>query len=165
MRCTSLVRCSWLGFVVITSESQPSSLASQCNRGFTSATLLVIAGLHLAWGFGSSFPFPDRATLADSVVGGSDVPSRSACLSVGGALIVGSALIGDGLPLPHRFRARALRVMAAVLGIRGILGLFNKTSLVSPGSDSPRFQRLDRTMYAPLCVILAIDALLCSREP
>ena len=150
---------------MITSESQPSSLASQRTRGFTSATLLVIAGLHVAWGFGSSFPFGDRATLADSVVGGNDVPRRSACLAVGGVLIVGSALFGDWLPLPHRFRAWGLRLMAAVLGIRGILGLFKKTALVAPGSDSPRFQRLDRTMYAPLCVILAIGALLSSREP
>jgi hypothetical protein len=161
---TSVVGGGGLGFFVITSSSRQASLVSQCNRGLTSAALLTIAGLHVAWGFGSSFPFRDRVTLADCVVGGDDVPSRSACLAVGAALTTASALAADWLPLPRHVRTRGLRVMAAVLGIRGVLGLFNKTALVSPGSDSPRFQRLDRTVYAPLCVILAIEALFCSRE-
>jgi hypothetical protein len=149
---------------MITNTSRPSSLASRCNRGFISVVLLAIAGLHVAWGFGSSFPFRDRATLGDCVVGGDEVPSRSACLAVGAALTAGSALAADWLALPRRLRTRGLHVMSAVLGIRGILGLVNKTELVSPGSNSQRFQRLDRTMYAPLCLVLTINALLCSRE-
>jgi Protein of unknown function (DUF3995) len=119
----------------------------------------------VAWGFESSFPFRDRATLADCVVGSDEVPSRSACLAVGALLTAGAALAADWLPLPHRVRAKGLRAMAAVLGIRGVLGLINKTALVAPGSTSPRFQRLDRTRYAPLCLVLAINALISSREP
>ncbi len=31
--------------------------------------LLAAAGLHVAWGRGSAFPAPDRATLAEAVIG------------------------------------------------------------------------------------------------
>jgi len=35
----------------------------------TAITLFAIAGLHVAWGLGSSFPFQNREELADSVWG------------------------------------------------------------------------------------------------
>jgi hypothetical protein len=33
-----------------------------------------------------------------------------------------------------------------------------RTDLVSPGSISPRFRRLDRRYYSPLCLALAMAA-------
>ena len=53
--------------------------------------------------------------------------------------------------------------MAGVLGLRGGLGLFGKTDLVSPGSNSERFLRLDRRIYAPLCIALSLGSLAASR--
>jgi hypothetical protein len=45
--------------------------------------------------------------------------------------------------------------VVAVLGVRGGLGLAGQTRLVSPSSRSARFARLDRRVYAPLCLTLA----------
>jgi hypothetical protein len=36
-----------------------------------------------------------------------------------------------------------------------MLGLAGRTRLVSPSSASPRFIRLDRRVYSPLCLALA----------
>ncbi len=147
--------------------SVPSSTASMsCRwiRELTSGVLLALAGLHVAWGFGSSFLFRDRVTLADAVTGTDEVPTRCACFTVAAILAVGSALAADGQRLPRTLRSRGLRAMAAVLGMRGVVGLLNKTSLICPGSDSTTFQRRDRTWYAPLSVCLACGALFSARR-
>ena len=47
----------------------------------------------------------------------------------------------------------------AVLCLRGSLGLGGRTDILSPGSASQRFRRLDRTIYSPLCLGLAALAL------
>lgn len=48
----------------------------------TAGVLLTAAGLHVAWGAGSSFPFRSTAELTENVVGSPHPPSRSACFSV-----------------------------------------------------------------------------------
>jgi Protein of unknown function (DUF3995) len=121
----------------------------------TVTALLAIAGLHVAWGLGASFPFPDRNQLADSVVGTDTVPSPTACLTVASLLVVAAALVARFLPLPTRLRAIALRVVTGVLATRGVAGAMGRTSTLSPGSDSPAFQRLDKRLYSPLCLWLA----------
>jgi hypothetical protein len=128
-------------------------------KHLTAATLAAIAGLHVAWGRGSPFPFSDRDQLADAVVGTRRVPSPSACYAVAGALGAAAGLV-QGVPtLPHELRRLGLLGVAGVLGLRGVLGLAGRTDLVSPGSDSGRFRRLDRRLYAPLCVALALGVL------
>jgi len=128
-------------------------------KHLTAGTLVVIAGLHVAWGWGSPFPFADRDQLADAVVGARRVPSSSACYAVAGALGAAAALV-QGVPrLAPRPRRVGLLGVAGVLGLRGVLGLAGRTGLASPGSESPRFRRLDRRLYAPLCVALALGAL------
>lgn len=119
------------------------------------AALAGIAGLHVAWGLGSSFPFASRDELADAVVGTPDVPPPAACYAVAGALVAASALTAD-LPIaPRRVRRLGRAGVAAVLGARGIMGLAGRTDLAAPGSSSPRFRRLDRRCFAPLCLLLA----------
>jgi len=128
-------------------------------RSATATTLAGIGGVHFAWGLGSSFPFKTRDELADAVIGSATVPPPAACYAVAGALAVASKFV-VGVPLgPVGFRRVAITTVAAALGARGALGLSGLTNLVSPGSESERFRRLDRRYYSPLCLVLAAGAL------
>jgi len=126
--------------------------------------LAAIAGLHVAWGLGSSWPLPDRVALAETVAGQRTVPGPVACLSVGTALGASAALV-SGRPRrwPALSRVGAVGV-AGVLGTRGLIGLAGRTELLSPGSNAPRFQRMDRQVYSPLCLALAAGSALAARR-
>jgi hypothetical protein len=115
----------------------------------------ALAVLHLWWATGSAWPLADQATLADTVAGRATLPSPAACLGVAAALSTASALVA-GRPRPGSplQRGGAMGVVA-VLSVRGALGLAGRTDLVAPGSSSPRFRRLDRRYYAPLCLAIA----------
>jgi Protein of unknown function (DUF3995) len=120
--------------------------------------LAGIGGVHVAWGFGSSFPFESHAELADAVIGADAVPPPSACHAVGLALFMASSLVADVPIVPRRLRPIGRRVFAAMLGVRGLVGVFGRTELLSPGSASARFRSLDRRFYSPLCLVLAAGA-------
>ncbi|MEU6998955.1 DUF3995 domain-containing protein [Nonomuraea sp. NPDC046570] len=130
----------------------------RATAGVSAATLTTLAGLHVAWGLGSSWPLPDRESLADAVAGTTSLPGRGACFAVAGALGT-AALLVTGRPrrTPALSRIGAAGV-AGVLALRGAAGLSGRTDLLSPGSDSPRFRRLDRIAYSPLCLALAASA-------
>jgi hypothetical protein len=125
------------------------------------AGLAGIAGVHVAWAAGSSWPLADRAALADAVIGrrGGQVPSPAACLLVAGLLATAAALVGGegsrGSP-PRRIGAGAV---VGILAARAGCGLAGRTDILSPGSCSPRFRELDRRIYSPLCLALATLAL------
>jgi hypothetical protein len=121
----------------------------------TATALFVIAGIHVVWALGSSFPFRTRDELADSVVGTKEVPSSAACMAVASALVAAALVVGGVVPMPGRFRGLALRVISATLATRGVAGAMGRTSTLSPGSDSPTFNRLDKRIYSPLCLWLA----------
>jgi uncharacterized protein DUF3995 len=127
----------------------------QSKGALTATALLAIAGLHVTWGLGSSFPFRSREELADSVVGSSEVPPLGACMAVAAALAFAAVLVVGVVPLPKVPRTIALRTVASILLTRGVAGALGRTSALSPGSDSPAFQRLDKKIYAPLCLWLA----------
>ena len=55
-------------------------------------------------------------------------------------------------------RLAGVRTVAAVLGARAVLGFTGRTEVVSPGSVSARFRRMDRRFYSPLCAALAVGA-------
>ena len=131
----------------------------------TSFALVALAILHFSWGKGSTFPFRDREKLADAVIGSSRVPPPRACFAVAGALTGGAALVANVFPAPVPVRRIDIVIMAAVFGSRGALGLAGTTALVSPGSDSDTFLRLDRRVYSPLCLALAVGSLLSMRRP
>jgi hypothetical protein len=136
------------------------SSARLCTRT-ASVGLLTIAGLHIVWATGSSWPTADRQRLTDTVVGrpGDGFPGPGACVAVAGLLTSAAALV-DGRPQrrPALSRLGALGVVT-VLTTRGGLGLAGCTDLVSPGSDSEAFRRRDRRFYAPLCLALAVLSL------
>jgi hypothetical protein len=130
----------------------------------TAGGLTALAALHLAWAVGSSFPFADRATLADRVIGSDTVPGPTPCVAVATALTIASAAAGGRVAGPSWMRRMMAVGVAAVLGTRGALGLAGRTDLVSPGSDSVAFRRLDRRVYSPVCLLLALGALVSSRR-
>jgi hypothetical protein len=122
-----------------------------------SAGLAAIGALHVVWATGSSWPMRDRRLLTDAVVGseGDQPPPAAACLAVAGLLGTAAALV-DGRPraVPVISRIGAAGVVG-VLATRGALGLAGRTDVVSPGSVSEHFRRLDRRFYSPLCLGLA----------
>jgi hypothetical protein len=107
------------------------------------------------WGFGVSSPFRTREELADSVVGSENAPPLGACLAVASALVLAAVLVARVVPPPTALRGFALRVVVAVLATRGVAGAMGRTSTLSPGSDSPAFERLDKRLNSPLCLWLA----------
>jgi hypothetical protein len=133
-------------------------------RVVTTAALFGIGGLHVMWGRGSAFPFTSRDQLNDTVIGRRSTPSPTACYGVAGLLTTAAALVA-GLPA-RRSRARRIGVcaVAAVLGTRASLGFMGRTDLVSPGSASPKFRRMDKRVYSPLCAALAIGAAISLRD-
>ena len=80
--------------------------------------LAGIGALHVAWGLGSSFPFRDRAALADTVVGSDAVPGRRASLAVAGLLGLAAGLVADVLPVPPTLRRVGVVGVATVLATR-----------------------------------------------
>ena len=129
----------------------------------TAAALIGLAALHVAWGRGSSFPLHDRDDLAEAVVGTSVVPGPLPCFGVAAALLVAASAVQNRPRWPSRLRHLAMTGIAGVLGGRALLGLAGKTSVVSPGSNGARFRRLDRRLYAPLCLGLAAGVLSAGR--
>ncbi len=128
------------------------------SRVATPATLAGIGVLHAMWGRGSTFPFSSRDRLNDTVIGRRATPSPAACYGVAGLLVAASALVA-GLPAPRSgVRRVGVATVAMTLGARAVLGFSGKTDLVSPGSASARFRRMDRRVYSPLCLALAIGA-------
>ncbi len=127
-------------------------------RAATTTTLLGIGALHALWGTGATFPFKDRDRLNDTVIGRSATPSPTACYAVAGLLTAASALVA-GLPTPWgRLRRSGVCVVSAMLAARAVLGFANKTELVSPGSVSATFRRMDKRVYSPLCLALTLGA-------
>lgn len=127
-------------------------------RAATATTLFGIGGLHVAWGRGSTFPFASRDRLNDAVIGRDATPSPGACYGVAGLLTAAAGLVAG---LPNRrggLRRAGVCTVALTLGTRAALGFAGKTELVSPGSVSPTFLRMDRRVLAPLCAALAVGA-------
>jgi Protein of unknown function (DUF3995) len=124
-------------------------------RALTAVTFLGIAGVHVAWGRGSSFPLTTHADLTDAVIGRDATPSPSSCYAVAAMLTVAAGLVA-GVPFaPPRIRRLGVATVVTVLAARGAVGLAGRTDALVPGSSSPRFRRNDRRLFAPLCLALA----------
>jgi hypothetical protein len=126
------------------------------------AVLLALAGLHVAWGLGSTAPFATVEDLSDAVLGRApgdgDFVAAPACFAVAGALATGASLVVDRPGWPAAMRRLGLSVLAATLLARGALGVAGRTDLLVPGSASDRFRRHDRRLYGPLCLALGAAA-------
>jgi hypothetical protein len=130
----------------------------EMTSGATAATLITIGALHVAWGRNSTFPFSTRHELNDAVIGRQVTPSPVACYTVA-CLLAAAAFSVERAARTHGPIARlASAGVAATLATRAALGFSGRTDLAVPGSNSPRFRMLDRTLYAPLCAALAAGA-------
>jgi hypothetical protein len=54
--------------------------------------------------------------------------------------------------------------VAGVLSVRGALGLWGRTDLISPGSTSPGFRQVDRRCCSPFCLAVAAAAVSSARH-
>ncbi len=122
-----------------------------------STGFFALAGLHVVWATGSSWPLSGEGELLDEVVGrpGGTAPSPAACLAVAGALTTAAALV-SGRPRrrPWLSRIGSAGVVAA-FATRGAFGLAGRTDLLVKGSSSERFRARDRRLYGPICLTLA----------
>lgn len=124
----------------------------------TAVGLGAISAIHVFWGRGSTFPFPDRRELNDQVVGQQVTPSPASCYAVAGMLALAAVSVeraGRGTSLLARL---ATIGCSLVLGARAVLGFTGRTHLAVPGSTSAAFRRNDRRIFAPLCAALASGA-------
>jgi hypothetical protein len=118
------------------------------------AVLAGLAGLHLAWGRGSSWPMRTRRTLSAAVAGTDRIPSPGACFAMTGVLGTAAAIaggVGGRRPLARLARAG---VAAGFLG-RGLTGVTGRTGLLVPWTPSAHFVELDRRFFGPLCLGIA----------
>ena len=102
------------------------------------AVLLGIAGLHVGWAHGGSWPLPDRETLSRNVLGvepadrtdvssGHSRPGLVHCYAVAGALTAAAALVAGRPSIAARLRRIGLRGLVTALTARGLLGVTGRT--------------------------------------
>ena len=119
--------------------------------------LLLIGGLHGYWAEGGRWPGRTDDELAEMVIGPGMAPPPKgaswvvAALLVGGAVLVLFAGFGSGAWI---VRVGTVSV-AAVLALRGLAGLV-WSAVIRRAST---FARLDRRYYSPLCLVVALSAL------
>ncbi|MGA9278867.1 DUF3995 domain-containing protein [Ilumatobacter sp.] len=124
----------------------------------TVSTLLAAGLLHLVWATGSTFPFRSRAALNDAVIGRQVTPGPRECVGV--AVLLSAA--AGAVACADRRQGPGSRIAASgvcvVLATRAAFGFAGRTSMLVPGSESTRFRRMDRSVYAPICALLAAGA-------
>jgi hypothetical protein len=124
----------------------------------TFTALLMIAGLHIAWGLGVLWPLKEERALVQAIAGFSGVekmPPAAASLLVAALVLVAAMIALDlgkiGDLFPHSITiAGGVAVSAVFLG-RAILGCTPFWSTLTP--EQP-FRRLDTVFYTPLCFAL-----------
>lgn len=126
------------------------------------ALILAAAGLvHLIWAFGINWPIRDEAALARAVVGTRGVekmPPRLASAIVSTCLFGAAiwALMMRGFLLAgfskYIMLLGGLALFAVFIG-RGVFGVLPAFERAMP--EQP-FLRLNRIIYSPLCVFIAI---------
>ncbi|WP_371553956.1 DUF3995 domain-containing protein [Streptomyces longwoodensis] len=125
---------------------------------FSVTALAALAGVHVAWGLGSSWPLPDREAFSDAVIRRPEAPGAVACHSVACALGAGALLVG-GRPKQYPALSRlGGRWCGGRAGCAWPGRVSGRTDLLSPGSASARFRRLDRLVYSPLCLVLGASS-------
>lgn len=126
----------------------------------TAAVLGSVGTLHVLWATGSTFPLADREDFSATFLGvdGLGSPGPAACLAVAGALLgtATAAVVGSATPAGSgvgRLARAGTRTASGVLAARAVAGL--AVSGLGLRATSPRFRRLDLTVYSPLCAALA----------
>jgi uncharacterized membrane protein len=119
------------------------------------AVLMGIALLHLAWGLGVRWPVKDEAALAATVIGfrgQTRMPAFLPCLAVAIALAAVTTLVFWQAQSPALLPRTGLLAATAVFLARGVAAYVPAWRRLTPQEP---FARLDRTLYGPLCLLLA----------
>lgn len=137
------------------------------------AVLTVIAGLHVYWGFGGLWPASSERELIDMVIGD---PRAVRMPAAGATMMVAAMIFASGLvalartaPLTGIAKLIALSgcgVLALVFLARGLftyLVAFGVLAWPYPLTD--RFAELDRALYAPLCLAIALGFIALGAVP
>jgi hypothetical protein len=129
--------------------------------GVLLAVLLTVAAvLHLMWAAGVMWPFRDERDLLRKVFSDAEaLPPTVATLGVGAALLGAAylALAGIWTSLRLPFVADWLYVLGlwVVVGVMALRGIAEPIFYIFKPAN-PDYQRLDRLVYSPLCVLLAV---------
>jgi len=122
-----------------------------------SAALAALSALHLAWAAGATWPMSDTTELAEVVAGIDRMPGRGPCLAVGGGLAAAAAVVA-GVGGARAIARLARLAVAAGFLVRGTAGVTAQTRRLVSWTPGPRFVRLDRRYYGPLCLLIGVTA-------
>jgi len=124
------------------------------------AVLLALAVLHLYWGFGGYWPGHDAASLREMVVGarGARMYGLGPSAMVAGALTAAAAVVvvRHSAVMTSGFGwvfTAGYIVLILVFGLRGLAPYLTSIFDYSRGTA---FFDLNRHIYAPLCLALAV---------
>lgn len=124
--------------------------------------LILLAAIHLYWGFGGRWPGHDEASMVEHVVGrtrGMKAPSLAASVAVALALAAGGGLVLATIvpPTPFEPALKAARwVLFAVFALRGVATYVPPVFRYAEGTP---FWRLNRRAYGPMCLAIALGIL------
>jgi hypothetical protein len=119
--------------------------------------LVTIAIAHLLWAIGSRWPIRDPQVLANAVIGRPGVtriPRLGALFT--GLFILAAAAIGTALADPASgglLLTLAGGLLTAFFAARGVAGYTAAWRAAHPIAS---FAALDRKVYSPLCLIVAV---------
>jgi hypothetical protein len=98
------------------------------------------------------------------MAGTDQVPPARACLEVAGVLAAAAAIVGGAGGRRPAAQVARIAVAGGFL-VRGTAGLCGATGRLVPWQPTPRFARLDRRYYGPLCLVIAASALASLNPP
>jgi len=124
-------------------------------------TLTLISLVHLRWASGSTWPAKDEHNLVKMVIGEPNMhhmPSKKFILIIALLIFISGiiALWGGNaiaLPLPLWIREFGLFILAFIFGTRGLSTYMIAKQL---GKRTMPFKALDRALYAPISLLIAI---------
>lgn len=127
----------------------------------TPAGLAAIAALHAAWALGWRWPGGDDRELAERMIGaGAELPPAWATAVVASALAGAAAVVRAAARSPESPAAR--RLATAVAGILLLRGTVSIPIDLARGLTET-YERLDITIYSPLCLALGAGAAVAAR--
>jgi Protein of unknown function (DUF3995) len=135
--------------------SEIVSSAADIGRTAGCVALGSLSAVHLGWALGASWPAADAFTLAEVVAGKREMPGPGQCLTVAAALGAGCAIVA-GVGGRHRVAQAARTALAAGFFVRGVSGITATTARLVSWTPAPRFVRLDRRYYGPLCLGISL---------
>jgi hypothetical protein len=118
----------------------------------------IIAAIHIAWAFGSTWPVRSREDLVELVVGQTrehPFPSRNACLAVALCFVLVTGFFGHAASSHSESAWSELGtyIIASVFVVRGLGGFAER--FLRPSVRNLPYDHWNRVLYSPLCLVLA----------